>query len=1195
MAKEELGLKISLEAEASNLQSELRKLQSNLTSIDKQGRNLKTALKFDPSNAETYNKVIQNLESRQKELSSTISTAKSRLDVLNRAYDEAKSTTSGLNSGYKSLDTSLQQLKDLYGENSDEVKQYKAAQKELEPQMDAAKSNESKLANAIESTKKKLNESEAEYTKTTAEIKKYKSGTDDAGQSTEQIAQKIDDLSDRANTMNLAMANLVADGIRKAIQGFKKLASEVLEAGSSFEDGINGLAAILQESKDSYVVQDLADYFEELGTQSKYSAAEIANNAQVLANAGYSSQEIKDSIKTIGDLAAGTGESFEEMSSIVVDGLAAFGMKSNEAAHFADVLAKAAISSNTNVSMMGEAFKYVGAVAGTLGYSVEDVGVALGAMANQGVKASTAGTTLRSIFSRLATNTSGARDALHELGIEFFDADGKARDLVGSLGPDGVAGTADDTTGVLDELRDAMAGMNDEQKTSLEYTIAGQRGLAGLAAVVNTSSDKWNELKKEVNDYNGTVDQMAKTRLDSYSGDVALLKNNWEETATAMYKEVEPSLRKVVNSLTKLMQTDFFKKDVRKVADDFASGLENVSKIIDGINPKTIAMAKSIAEMALMFTGTTKAVTLAGNAISNVTSTISGLRSVSAGLGSILTGTNANLSGLSGVLTLLGGNLPVVAAGAGLLVTAFGGLAVATKAQWDAEQQEIESMYGLSEATQDTIDKMDGLATSYQTLKESTAQQATDVLAQSGYYEQLATEYDSIIAKQDQMTDQDRERADTILTILAEAFGVEKTQIQDLINENGSLSAAIQDTIEKKKADALLSVYQEQYATAIQTVTEAQQAQNEILEERNKHQEEVNDLEARQKELVDELTKTTDFSSDAYRNNSSELEEVTRKLITAKQAVGEADDKLKTNQETIEDCQTTITNYEALVGAAASGSADAIEQATGRINTSFKTADNTSYQSLISQEANMYDLWQAAKKEYESGSSSVTKTQVDMYKSLYDQSVAESRKAKKEYTGYGKSMGEGAEEGLNSSKMDFYRANGNFVKNGGSGFTNAAGIHSPSTVWRGYGINLAQGAINGINAMQWDVYRAAANLAEVANNAYKKTLKIHSPSRVMMENGKFTGEGLIAGMDKQIPEIARKGQEMAETLNDSIQGYIQGGSLNNITNQSYDNSTYSPNVSIQIVQREGEDPYALAKRVSELINDDVKRGRTVWQ
>lgn len=1200
MSKEELGMKITLEADAKNLENELRQLKSDLTSIDKQGRSLKNAIKFDPSNVSNYTKVIENLNSRQDTLSKTIQTNKERLVVLNKQYALQKEAANAAKDGYNGINTSLKQLEDLYGKNSDEVKVYKEALDEQQKVVDKSEDSEKNFAQQIDRTNKKIAESEAELTKTNSELTKYEKTADNAGDETKklaekekEVAEKTQQMNDNFSTANIVIANLVTEAIKKLANELVDLSKQVIETGSGFEDSVKGLASILQESSDSYVIRDLADYFEELGTQSAYSATEIAKNAQILANAGYESDQIKDSIKIIGELAAGTGEDFETMANIVVDGLAAFGMSSQEATRFSDALAKSAISSNTNITQMGEAFKYVGAVAGTMGYSVESVGVAMGAMANQGVKASNAGTTLRSIISRLATNTSKARDSIEELGISFFDADGNARPLIGSLGADGLAGTADDTTGVLDELRDAMAGMNDEQKSTIEKAVAGQRGLAGLAAIVNTSTDDWNKLKQEVQECNGTVEQMAETRLDSYSGDVKKLKNQWEQTASTMYQEVEPSLRKVVRALTNLMKTDFFKKDVKKIASGFGDALEKVADITSDLNPATIAAVANLAKMATTFAATTITINKTSKVISGVVDTGKGLGSLFSLLKTTTSEATSVTSGFSGVLSVLGNNMGLVATGVGLATAAVVGMVAGLKDAQEIHMEEMNALYGLNDATKETIENVNSLSESYVSLQESSTQNALAITNEYGYYEQLAAEYDSIKVKGDAITTSDQQRADTILNVLSQALGIEKTQLEEQITTEGNLTNAIAQTIEMKKADALLTVYQDQYAEAIQKVSEATQYQTELLATRQEQQGKVNALTDQATALHNLLSDSENLTSEKAKELSDKYYEVLGSLSIAQDGLKSTDDALATNKATLENSQATISNYEALVGAAASGSAEQVESAVNKMTGNFKTANDASYESLYKQTQNYKTQWQTAKTEYESGSRTVTKSQVDMYKNLYDMSKTETDKARKQMREYGKNQSKGAKEGIEDERPALVQAAENNARKSNSGYASAAGVHSPSTIWRQYGVYQAQGAINGLDSMQWRVAAAASRLASAANNAYRRKLDINSPSKVMYKNGVWTAEGAIEGMDSQIVKIAKKGREMAQVLNDSVSGYIDSGSLN--TTHNYDNSTYSPYVVINITQRDGEDANTLAKRVSEIINNDVDRKRAAWR
>ena len=196
------------------------------------------------------------------------------------------------------------------------------------------------------------------------------------------------------------------------------------------------------------------------------------------------------------NLAAASGEDLASVSDIVTDAMTAFGLAADgttkgvaNATYFADTLAATAASANTNVGLMGETFKYVGTMAGSLGYSIEDVSLAIGLMANRGLKGSMAGTSLNSVMTRLATNTSGAREAIEKLGVKFYDSSGNAR----ALGD------------VMTELRDATKGMNNEQKTALANTVAGMEAQKGLLAILNATDDEYNSLADSIKNSTGAA------------------------------------------------------------------------------------------------------------------------------------------------------------------------------------------------------------------------------------------------------------------------------------------------------------------------------------------------------------------------------------------------------------------------------------------------------------------------------------------------------------------------------------------------------------------------------------------------------------------------------------------------------------------------------------------------------------------
>ena len=298
---------------------------------------------------------------------------------------------------------------------------------------------------------------------------------------------------------------------------------------------------------DSDELEQLTKKAEEMGATTKFTATDSAEAFNYMAMAGWKTEDMLDGISGIMQLAAAANEDLGTTSDIVTDALTAFGLKASDAGMFSDVLAAASSNANTNVSMMGETFKFAASMAGSLGYSVQDVALMTGLMANSGIKASMAGTALNSIMTRLSTNTHHARDTLEELGIKFFDAQGNARPLVD----------------VMEELRDATANMNDEQKTSVANAIAGTNSQKGLLAILNASETDYNKLANAIDNAAGASERMADTQLDNLSGSITLLQSAADGVKISFGSRLNHYVRDVADGLTAAMP------DVEAALNDF--------------------------------------------------------------------------------------------------------------------------------------------------------------------------------------------------------------------------------------------------------------------------------------------------------------------------------------------------------------------------------------------------------------------------------------------------------------------------------------------------------------------------------------------------------------------------------------------------------------------------------------------------
>lgn len=273
----------------------------------------------------------------------------------------------------------------------------------------------------------------------------------------------------------------------------------------------------------------------EMGATTKFTAKESAEAFNYMAMAGWNAEQMTDGISGILNLAAASGEDLATTSDIVTDALTAFGLKASDATHFSDVLAQASSSANTDVGMMGETFKYVASMAGSLSYSIEDVALMTGLMANSGIKSTQAGTALNSVLTRLATNSSGAADAIAELGVNFYDSSGNARPLATVMG----------------ELREATAGMNQEQKSNLANTVAGMEAQKGLLAILNASQEDYDKLAESINHADGAAEKMSKIQLDNLSGDITYFQSAVDGLKISLGERLSNSwLRDIVQWLT---------------------------------------------------------------------------------------------------------------------------------------------------------------------------------------------------------------------------------------------------------------------------------------------------------------------------------------------------------------------------------------------------------------------------------------------------------------------------------------------------------------------------------------------------------------------------------------------------------------------------------------------------------------------
>ena len=295
--------------------------------------------------------------------------------------------------------------------------------------------------------------------------------------------------------------------------------------GSDFEAAMSKVSAISGATgKDLTALTNKA---KEMGASTKFSASESASALQYMAMAGWDTSDMLSGISGIMSLAAADGLDLATTSDIVTDALTAFGMKASDSSHFADVLAKASSSANTNVSMLGESFKYVAPLAGAMGYSAEDVSVALGLMANASIKGSMAGTSLKTALSNLASPTKQMKEVMDKYKLSITDATGKALPL----------------SDVLKQLREKFGGLSEAEQTAAASTLFGKEAMSGMLAIINASESDFNNLTKNINNADGAAQLMAETMQNNLQGQITVLKSALEGLGIEIYEGMSAPLK----------------------------------------------------------------------------------------------------------------------------------------------------------------------------------------------------------------------------------------------------------------------------------------------------------------------------------------------------------------------------------------------------------------------------------------------------------------------------------------------------------------------------------------------------------------------------------------------------------------------------------------------------------------------------
>lgn len=705
------------------------------------------------------------------------------------------------------------------------------------------------------------------------------------GDKFEQLGEKISDAGEKLTNAGTNLSRNVTLPVVAA-------GTAAVKTAADFDSSMAKVQAVSGASGEE--MDKLREKALEMASSTKFTASEAADALYYMGLAGWKTDQMMEGLPAILNLSAASGEDLSMTSDIVTDALTAFGLTAADTASFVDVLAAASSNSNTTVAGMGEAFQYVAPVAGSLGYSIEDVSLALGVMANNGIKGSQAGAALRNILSRMAKPTKEVQTAMDRLGISMEDADGnllsmgdlldQLRDAFGqsempiedfNAQIELLDGQLEDGTltqeayeQALEDLATSAYGVEGAEKAKLAAMLGGQRSMASILALVNTTAADYDKLSGAISGSAGAAERMSQVMLDNLGGQMTILKSQIEGVAIQMGDILVPHISAGVGKIQELV----------KAFSELDSGTKEtiiqIAAIVAAVGPALIVVGKVIT------------------AIGSIT------------------------SGIGGLIGLVAAH-PLAAAIAGVVAVMAGAVI--------ASQNYIRETYGLSEAERAAAEYAEKTAAAYDQSREA---RVNNNLAIEDSFGVLEDEWERLRAITDEtglIKEGYEEEAAYIVNHLNEALGTNITIKDGQIEKYKQLTQSIDELIERKKAEALYSANEEAYTEALKKRKEIEEQIASVRAEMTDNDREYNELLKEKAELESIATAEQIKLGLAGEGIANQYDEINRKLAALDNNQAKNRKTLASLNDSYGKYGSTIENMDDLFAAMQDGTADLSE------------------------------------------------------------------------------------------------------------------------------------------------------------------------------------------------------------------------------------------------------------------------------
>lgn len=1124
MADRIKGITIEIGGDTTGLNKALSGANKEISSTQGQLKDVERLLKLDPTNTEL-------LRQKQKLLAEAVQGTKGKLDTLKEANKQVAESASNYDAWKEKYDPIKKQIDETKNKLGDLKEQSRNADEQLangeisQEKYDAIQEEIKKTSSELKTLQKSAKEVSDEFGNPVAP-EQY----DALQREIAETEQQLKSLEDQAGKANTTLQQISAAGdkfqeVGQKIEGVGKkllpvtaavtgIGAAAVKTTADFDESMSNVSAISGATGEDF--NRLREKAREMGAETKFSASEAADAMSYMAMAGWKTDDMLNGISGIMNLAAASGADLATTSDIVTDALTGMGYTAADAGRLADVMAAASSNANTNVEMMGETFKYVAPVCGSLGYSMEDTALAVGLMANSGIKASQAGTQLRAAITNMVKPTESMEGVMNELGIEIANEDGSMKSLDETLKilRESFAVTTEEQKAqrlatleqqaIADGYGETLKGLSEEEKYFQLAMYAGQEQIKDMseAQFKKQAMDKLGiKVTKKTN--KAQVAQNLALALGTQAIEGLTQEQQSAYAATLFGKEAMSGMLAIINASEDdykklsdaIANSEGAAKDMAETTQDNLNGQLTILKsqlqeaaiaIGDALIPKIRALVAKIQQWTDWFNkldATQKeTVVKIGLLVAAIGPLLISIGKLSTGIGALM----KMLPVISGGLTALsasGGPLFLTALAVGVLGGAF------LAAQGNMVDY-YEDARELTEAEKENKEKVEELKGAYDELSQRRQESVSVIEAQSGKEKELWKELQNITDENGKINEGYEVRAAFIVNELKNALGIEIDMVDGVIKDYKGLQQEINNLIEKKKAEATLNAYQESYTEAIVKQKGAREALFDATKNSETATQNYNDALAKENELQSEYNRLmAEYASDGTNDElRQQLYDLQDQLIMAGETTAGFKDHMIENNQTLADAtaalegyNSTIANYEGASAAIISGDQAKISESLDLLTNDFQTSETSTRESLEKQCETYKTKLAEARAAVKEGAPGITDEYVAELVRLELKSRQELAK-----------IPEDAANSLTDATQSVKSKTGEMEISG--------------TEFSG---GLAAGILSGVGKIS----DTAKTLADAGVGAVEDTLEISSSSKVMEKVGEKTDAGLEGGID----------------------------------------------------------------------------------